>query len=53
VTEAEVRAQRHELNTLTLMVAEAQDLASEGKAADGYVAPMGGLARVLEAEEGG
>lgn len=36
-----------------LTMAEAQDLALEGKAADGYAALVGGLARVVEAEEDG
>ena len=47
------RTRRRELNTLMLTMAEAEDLAAEGAAADGYAALAGGLVRVLEAEEGG
>jgi hypothetical protein len=47
------RARRHELNTLMLTMADAEDLATTGNAADGYTALSTGLARVLEAQEDG
>jgi hypothetical protein len=42
-----------ELNSLMLPMADAEDLAAEGNAADGYTALLSGLRRAEEAEEDG